>query len=81
MEYQQTRTRQIPELDLDTWTLFIDGASSDSAAGSGLALTSHDKQQYTYALRSNFDASNNEAKYETMLAGLKIAKTMGVMKL
>ncbi|GKA30310.1 NYNRIN-like protein [Tanacetum coccineum] len=33
------------------------------------------------ALRFNFSASNNEAEYETLLAGLKLAKTMGATKL
>ena len=30
-----------------------------------------------YALRINFKASNNKAEYETLLAGLKIAKELG----
>ncbi|GJX98704.1 reverse transcriptase domain-containing protein [Tanacetum coccineum] len=34
--------------------------------------------EFTYALRFQFTASNNEAKYETLIAGLRIAAQMGV---
>nr|GEY07542.1 hypothetical protein [Tanacetum cinerariifolium] len=57
MEYQSTRTKQIPKISPDNQT---NGASSDSGS-SRLVLTSSDKQQYTYALRFCFSASNNEA--------------------
>nr|GEV85003.1 hypothetical protein [Tanacetum cinerariifolium] len=36
----------------------------------------HQKVEYTYALRHNFDNTNNEAEYETLLAGLRIAIKM-----
>lgn len=80
MEYQPTQARKIPELGPYTWTLFTDGALSDSSSGVGLILTSLDRQQYTYALRFGFGASNNKVEYEALLAGLKIEKTMGVTK-
>ena len=44
-------------------------------------LTSLDKQEYTYAIRFGFKASNNEAEYEALFAGLRFAKTMEVTKL
>ncbi|GJT28104.1 reverse transcriptase domain-containing protein [Tanacetum coccineum] len=34
--------------------------------------------EFTYALRFQFTASNNEAEYEALLAGLRIAAQMGV---
>nr|GEZ44947.1 reverse transcriptase domain-containing protein [Tanacetum cinerariifolium] len=35
-------------------------------------------QEFTYALRFQFTASNNEAEYEALIAGLRIATQMGV---
>ncbi|GJR79816.1 reverse transcriptase domain-containing protein [Tanacetum coccineum] len=37
--------------------------------------------EFTYALRFRFDATNNEAEYEALIAGLRIAKQMGVKNL
>ncbi|GJS20439.1 reverse transcriptase domain-containing protein [Tanacetum coccineum] len=37
--------------------------------------------EFTYALRFRFDATNNEAKYESLITGLKIAEQMGVENL
>ncbi|GJU40282.1 reverse transcriptase domain-containing protein, partial [Tanacetum coccineum] len=34
--------------------------------------------EFTYALRFRFDATNNKAEYEALIAGLKIAEQMGV---
>ncbi|GKC71050.1 reverse transcriptase domain-containing protein [Tanacetum coccineum] len=39
----------------------------------GLILTSPEGTEFTYALRFQFTASNNEAKYEALIAGLRIA--------
>ncbi|KAI5333905.1 hypothetical protein L3X38_024037 [Prunus dulcis] len=44
--------------------------------GAGLVLVSPDKVALEYALRFNFQASNNEAEYEALLAGLRLAKEM-----
>ncbi|GJX35506.1 reverse transcriptase domain-containing protein [Tanacetum coccineum] len=37
--------------------------------------------EFTYALRFEFNTSNNEAEYEALLAGLRIAEKMGVKNL
>nr|XP_043630232.1 uncharacterized protein LOC122601542 [Erigeron canadensis] len=69
-----------PELPEDgtVWKLFTDGASSADGSGAGLILTSPEGQEFTYALRFEFKASNNVAKYEALLAGLRIAIQMKV---
>ncbi|GJY17966.1 reverse transcriptase domain-containing protein [Tanacetum coccineum] len=50
-------------------------------SGAGLILTSPEGEEFTYALRFEFDASNNEAKYEALIARLRIAEQMGVKNL
>ncbi|XP_071700366.1 uncharacterized protein [Rutidosis leptorrhynchoides] len=49
--------------------------------GAGLILTSPSGEEHTYALRFNFDVTNNEAKYEALLAGLNIVHKLNITKL
>ncbi|GJY01796.1 reverse transcriptase domain-containing protein [Tanacetum coccineum] len=37
--------------------------------------------EFTYALRFRFNATNNEAEYEALIAGLRIAEQMGIKNL
>nr|KAJ0211608.1 hypothetical protein LSAT_V11C400219340 [Lactuca sativa] len=60
-----------------SWTLYTDGASSREGSGAGLILTSLEGEKVTYALRFDFHTSNNEAEYEALLVGLRLAKQMG----
>ncbi|XP_027173760.1 uncharacterized protein LOC113773352 [Coffea eugenioides] len=62
----------------EPWVLFMDGASSKEGSGAGLLLTSPTGEELTYALRFDFSASNNEAEYEALLTGLRIAYQMGI---
>nr|GEV00154.1 reverse transcriptase domain-containing protein [Tanacetum cinerariifolium] len=47
-------------------------------AGAGFILTNPEGVEFTYALRFQFAASNNEAEYEALVAGLRIATQIGV---
>ncbi|KAM1066714.1 hypothetical protein ACFX15_021466 [Malus domestica] len=49
--------------------------------GAGLVLTTPDKVAIEYVLHFKFKASNNEAKYEALLAGLSLAKHLGVKRI
>lgn len=60
------------------WILYTDEASSKKGSGAGLVLISPEKEEYTYALRLNFEATNNGAEYEALLAGLRIAREMHI---
>ncbi|GJQ90015.1 reverse transcriptase domain-containing protein [Tanacetum coccineum] len=53
-----------------------DGASNNGGSRAGLILIAPDDVEYSYALRLNFSNSNNEAEYEALLAGLRIATKM-----
>ncbi|GJW88013.1 reverse transcriptase domain-containing protein [Tanacetum coccineum] len=56
----------------------MDGSSCTDGSGAGLILTSLEGTEFTYALRFQFTTSNNEAEYEALIAGLRIATQMGV---
>nr|GEV99438.1 reverse transcriptase domain-containing protein [Tanacetum cinerariifolium] len=62
----------------EPWTLFTDGSSCVDGSGARLILTNPDGVEFTYALRFQFLASNNEAEYEALIAGLRIAARIGV---
>ncbi|GJU51299.1 reverse transcriptase domain-containing protein [Tanacetum coccineum] len=69
-----------PEIgDTEAWTLYTDGASSSKGSGAGLILTGPSGVEYTYALQLTFASTNNEAEYEALLAGLRIARMMNVL--
>nr|GEW56373.1 hypothetical protein [Tanacetum cinerariifolium] len=67
---------KLPEL----WILFKKGSSCTDGSRVGLILT-NPWIEFTYALRFRFDATNNKTEYEALIAGLRIAKQMGVKNL
>ncbi|GJV67166.1 reverse transcriptase domain-containing protein [Tanacetum coccineum] len=72
-----TEPEELPE----PWTLFTDGSSCIDGSGAGLILTNPEGVEFTYAMRFRFEATNNEAEYEALIAGLRIAEQMGVKNL
>ena len=49
-----------------------------NGSGTGVVLESLMGQKVRYALRLQFPTSNNEAEYEALIAGLRLAKEMGL---
>nr|GEW43622.1 reverse transcriptase domain-containing protein [Tanacetum cinerariifolium] len=69
------------ETQEELWTLFTDGSSCVDGSGAWLILTSPKGVEFTYALRFQFIASNNEAEYEALVARLRIAARIGVQNI
>ncbi|GJZ21101.1 reverse transcriptase domain-containing protein [Tanacetum coccineum] len=65
----------------DPWVLFMDGSSCIDGSGAGLIIMNPKGIEFTYALRVRFNATNNEAEYEALIAGLRIAGQMRVENL
>ncbi|KAM1584308.1 hypothetical protein ACFX1Z_037303 [Malus domestica] len=63
------------------WSLYVDGSSNQHGCGAGLVLTTPNKVAMEYAFRFKFKASNNEAEYEALIAGLCLAKHLGVKRI
>ncbi|CAL8135404.1 unnamed protein product [Prunus armeniaca] len=63
------------------WTLYVDGSSNRQGSSAGLVLKTPDDTIIEYAIRFQFRASNNEAEYEALLAGLRLAQSSGVERL
>ncbi|XP_076905194.1 uncharacterized protein LOC143560884 [Bidens hawaiensis] len=69
-----------PERD-QIWSLFTDGASSGQRSGAILKLVNPEGHEFTYAIKLVFKSTNNEAEYKAFLAGLRIAKNLGMKHL
>ncbi|GJW01264.1 reverse transcriptase domain-containing protein, partial [Tanacetum coccineum] len=78
---ETTYTKEDKKDRQEEWMLFTDRACSSKGFSKGLVLKIPTKTEYTYALRLTFDSTNNQVEYEALLAGLRIAKKMGVQAL
>ena len=55
----------------------MDGSSNKQAGEAGILLCSPKGNEIECMVRLDFPTSNNEAKYETLVAGLDLAKAAG----
>jgi hypothetical protein len=59
------------------WTVYVDGSSTASRSGVGIVMTTPRGKELTFAIKLDFQTTNNEAEYEAVLAGLNLALEMG----
>ena len=55
----------------------VDGSSNVRGAGVGILLTSPTVNTVSTVVRCKYKATNNESKYEALIAGLTLAHQMG----
>ncbi|XP_064992487.1 uncharacterized protein LOC135629221 [Musa acuminata AAA Group] len=70
-----TNLEQPPEV----WVLHVDGSANSKGTGAGLVLLAPDGRSFEHSLHFGFQATNNEAEYEALLAGLRLALEMQVV--
>lgn len=63
------------------WVLYVDGSSSKEGSGAGLLIVNPNGEEMEYALRFDFEATNNEAEYEALIAGLSLARKLGAQQI
>ncbi|XP_074373910.1 uncharacterized protein LOC141714280 [Apium graveolens] len=63
------------------WNLHVDGTVNNGGAGAGIVLVSPEGHHLMSAIHFKFYATNNDAEYEALINGLKIALEMGVRNL
>ncbi|XP_074356720.1 uncharacterized protein LOC141696485 [Apium graveolens] len=63
------------------WILHVDGAANNGGAGAGIVLVSPEGHHLMSVIHFKFYVTNNDAKYEALINGLKIALEMGVRNL
>ena len=83
MEFTSVEPIETAQLasDLPIWRLYMDGAINAHGSEVGLILTSSDGIDVEYALRFEFQASNNEADYEAVIVRLNLAHSMEAYQL
>ncbi|GJT94471.1 reverse transcriptase domain-containing protein [Tanacetum coccineum] len=57
------------------------GSSCVDDSGAGLILTNPEGTEFTYALKFEFNATNNEAEYEALIASLRIVEQIEIKNL
>ncbi|KAK8928408.1 hypothetical protein KSP39_PZI017378 [Platanthera zijinensis] len=55
------------------WEMLVDGASGKNSFGGGMVLVSPEGTRIEQALKVHFALTNNQAEYEAIIAGLRLA--------
>ncbi|XP_075660981.1 uncharacterized protein LOC142630812 [Castanea sativa] len=59
-----------------SWKVYVNGAANQRGSGVNLVITSPEMIIIEKSLRLGFSATNNEAKYEVLLAGMTIVQNL-----
>ncbi|XP_074352704.1 uncharacterized protein LOC141691851 [Apium graveolens] len=69
------------ELPHPWWILHIDGVVNNSGSGAGIVLVTPEGHRLMSAIHFKFYVTNNDAEYEALINGLKLALKVGAMNL
>ncbi|XP_023891486.1 uncharacterized protein LOC112003505 [Quercus suber] len=61
----------------DIWTINTDGSSTQRGGGAGVVIVSPQEDVLKYGVQLKFPVTNNEAEYEALLTGLRLAQALG----
>ena len=61
--------------------MHFDGSLKLGGGGAGVLFISPKGEQLKYVFQILFEVSNNEAKYEALLHGLRLAISLGIKRL
>ena len=67
-------------VEVRPWKVFVDGASSALGAGAGIVIITPEGIRVEHSFRLGFKASNDEAEYEALLAGLRAVLNLGAQE-
>ena len=59
------------------WRIYVDGSSTRLGSGIGILLLSPQEEKMHLSVRLDYKATNNEAEYEALIAGLQAARHVG----
>ncbi|RDY02803.1 Retrovirus-related Pol polyprotein from transposon 17.6, partial [Mucuna pruriens] len=69
-------TENLPANDKGEWYLSVDGSTNQSGSGAGVILEGPEGVLIEQSLHFDFRASNNQAEYEALLAGMRLARDL-----
>ncbi|XP_074362906.1 uncharacterized protein LOC141703225 [Apium graveolens] len=76
--HQDEKKQELPH---PWWTLHVDGAVNNSGSGAGIILITPEGHRLMSAIHLKFYATNNDAEYEALINGLKLALEVGAVNL
>src|SRR6185369_15444295 len=80
-EWIEAQLPDVPDFS-NSWTMYFDGSKKHEGAGVGVVLISPKGDKLRYVLQMDFPfPSNNEAEYEALLHGMRMAKACGCTRL
>ncbi|XP_024033525.1 uncharacterized protein LOC112095658 [Citrus clementina] len=62
--------------ETQVWQMCVDGSSGERGSGAGIVLEGPEGEEISYAVKLEFAATNNQAEYEALIAGLELAKAV-----
>ena len=68
-------------VDQEYWTMYFDGSQMKKGTGVGLVFVSPLGVCIRYMVHVHFPSSNNVAKYEALINGLRITIELGIRRL
>jgi hypothetical protein len=81
VEWTEAQLPKLPDLS-NYWTIYVDGSKRVSGAGAGVILVSPQGDKMRCVLHMRFaNPSNNEAEYEAVLHGMRMAKACGTTRI
>ncbi|KAL0412943.1 UNVERIFIED_CONTAM: polyprotein [Sesamum radiatum] len=63
------------------WLLHVDGSSTAQGSGAGIVITTPQGEDLEFTIKFDFKASNNEAEYEALVIGMRMAHETGAKHL
>ncbi|XP_020207479.1 uncharacterized protein LOC109792474 [Cajanus cajan] len=63
------------------WILHVDGSSNLKGGGAGIILEGPNQVTLEQSLKFGFKVTNNQAEYETLLVGLRLAHDLGARRI
>ncbi|XP_023880096.1 uncharacterized protein LOC111992436 [Quercus suber] len=77
-EFSSMREMEVVcHMKVHSWKVFVDNASSAMGVGARIVIITPEGIRLEHSFRLGFRASNNEAKYKALLAGLRAVQDMG----
>ncbi|KAL0458659.1 UNVERIFIED_CONTAM: hypothetical protein Slati_0493100 [Sesamum latifolium] len=63
------------------WLLHVDGSSTAQGSGAGIVITTPQGEDLEFVIKFDFKTSNNEAEYEALVIGMRMAHETGAKHL
>src|SRR3954470_17619265 len=81
VDWIESQLPALPDMS-GSWTMYFDGSKRSTRASAGVVLISPQRDKMKYILRMDFPhPSNNEAEYEALLHGMRMARACGATRL